>query len=341
MSEDLPGQLLQAMRALTGVPTLEYAAPPERLSGGFWAELLAFRLADAPAGLAGDLVARVMPDPVTARKETAIQAAVADQGFATPAVHLSGGPDAGLGRAFMVMDRVDGIPLLAGLDGVGAITRLPGLFVRIPRVLATTMARLHRLDPARLRVRLAADGSASTTVPALLDGLRSRADVHGRRDLVHAADWLVAHLPPPSADVICHGDLHPFNLLQDGPGHVTVLDWSAGLVAPRDYDVAFTSLLLAEAPVAVPRATRPLVLAGGRLLSRRFLRQYQDDSRVTIDKVSLLWHQSLVCLRALVEVANWASADELDAKAGHPWLACGPAFACRVEKFTAVPVRAR
>jgi aminoglycoside phosphotransferase (APT) family kinase protein len=339
--DDLASRLLQAIRALTNEPTLEYADPPERLTGGFWADLVAFRLAAAPDGLAGDLVARVMPDPQLARKETVIQAVVADQGFPTPAVRLSGDADDGIGRAFMVMDRVNGAPLLAGLDGVGAITRLPSLFARIPRVLAAAMADLHRLDPGPVRARLGTGDGAPTSVPALLDGIRAGAQLHDRGDLVQAADWLAAHPPSPSPEVICHGDLHPFNLLEDASGHVTVLDWSAGLLGPPDYDLAFTSLVLAEPPIAVPRAARPLLRVGGRALSRRFLRQYADCSGVAVDNVSLRWHQSLVCMRALLEVATWVSAGELDAKAGHPWLVCGPAFASRVRKLTAVPVRAR
>lgn len=341
MDDELAPRLLKALRELTDEPRLEYAEPPDRLTGGFWAELVAFRLAAAPDGLAGDLVARVMPDPQMARKETVIQAMVADQGFPTPAVHLAGGPDDGLGRAFMVMDRVNGAPLLAGLDGVGAITALPRLFARIPRVLAVAMADLHRLDPAPVRARLGTGGGASTSVPGLLDRLRAGADLHDRTDLVQAADWLAAHPPSQSPEVICHGDLHPFNLLEDESGHVTVLDWSAGLLGPRDYDLAFTSLVLAEPPIAVPGAARPLLRGGGRQLSRRFLRHYQDCSGVTVDKASLGWHQSLVCMRALVEVAAWVSAGELDTKAGHPWLVCGPAFASRVRKLTGAPVRAR
>ncbi len=329
------------MRTLITTPTLDYTAPPETLAGGFWAELLAFRLVGAPDRLSGDLVARVMPDPVVARKETIIQAEVADQGFPTPTVRLSGGPDDGLGRAFMVMDRVDGRLLLADLDGLDAIKRLPRLFAHIPEVLATAMADLHRLDPAPLRTRLGVESEASLTVPALLALLRAAADLYGRHDLVGAAGWLAANPPSPSPEVICHGDLHPFNLLVDEAGKVTVLDWSAGLLASRAYDVAFTSLVLAEPPIGVPRAARPLVRGGGRLLSRRFLHQYRDRSGVTIDDRSLRWHQSVVCLRALVEVAGWAGAGELDSKAGHPWLVCGPAFASRLSKLTGVSVRPR
>lgn len=81
--------------------------------------------------------------------------------------------------------------------------------------------------------------------------------------------------------------------------------------------------------------------SGGRLLARRFLRRYRDHSGVAINSESLRWHQSVVCLRALVEVAGWASAGELDAKAGHPWLVCGEAFATRVSKLTGVAVRPR
>jgi aminoglycoside phosphotransferase (APT) family kinase protein len=341
MNAPLESNLLAAMRTLTDTPTLEYAAPPERLTGGFWAELVAFRLAGAPDGLSGELVARVMPDPLLARKETILQSEVARQGFSTPTVHLSGGPDDGLGRAFMVMDRADGGPLLAGLDGVGAITRLPRLFARIPEVLATAMADLHRLDPAQVRARLQADGGSSATLPALLEALRAGADLHGRNDLVRAADWLAANTPLSSPEVICHGDLHPFNLLVSQAGTGTVLDWSAGLLAPRAYDAAFTSLVLAEPPLAVQRAARPLVRAGGRLLARRFLRRYRARSGVTIADGSLRWHQSVVCLRALVEVAWWASAGELETRTGHPWLVCGPAFAARLSRLTGVPVRPR
>jgi len=95
MNDPLAAKLLMVLRAATHTPSLEYASPPERLAGGFWAELLAFRLVGAPAELSGDLVARVMPDAALANKETIIQSEVAGQGFSTPVVRLSGGPDAG------------------------------------------------------------------------------------------------------------------------------------------------------------------------------------------------------------------------------------------------------
>ena len=88
-----------------------------------------------------------MPDASIAAKETAFQFEVAAQGYPTPVVRLQRGPEAGIdGRALMIMDLVDGAPLLAGLDGVAAIVKLPSLARRLPVVLAEVLARLHRLD---------------------------------------------------------------------------------------------------------------------------------------------------------------------------------------------------
>jgi len=106
-----------------------------------------------------------------------------------------------------------------------------------------------------------------------------------------------------------------------GLGHV--LDWSAGLLAPAAYDVAFTGLVLAEPPVAVPSMLRPVVRAVGRFLARRFRSAYVRLSRVDVEADSLQWYEGVVCLRALVEVAGWVAAGTADGRTGHPWIVCG------------------
>ena len=275
------GELIGVLRRVTGRPGLEYERAPEAMRGGFWAELLSFSLADPPDGWPAELVARLMPDPGAARKETIVQSAVAAAGFPTPVVRASGGPDSGLGRAFMVMDRAAGRPALAGLDGA--------------------------LTPAAV-------GRLARQLPELLAG--------------------------PVPDVICHGDLHPFNLLADGD-RVTALDWSTALLAPRACDVAFTSLLLGEPPLRVPGWQRPLVRVAGTVLARRFVRGYQRRTAVAIESGQLSWYQAVVCLRVLVEVASWVHQGVPDSRAGHPWLITGPSFARRLTTFTGVTVRAR
>jgi len=337
----LEDDLLEVLRRATSTPTLAFDEPPGRLTGGFWAELVSFRLRGAPDGWQGDLVARVMPDAGGAAKETVVQAEVAAQGYPTPVVHLAGGPGDGLGRAFMVMDLAAGGPLLGGLDGIGAVRALPRLARRLPVELATAMASLHRLDPAPVRARLEGIGGRGIGIDPVVANLAEAAVRCDRPDLVAAAHWLQEHPPIGEVEVICHGDLHPFNLLVAPDGTVTVLDWSASLVAPATYDVAFTGLVLAEPPLAAPAAVQPLIRVAGRLLARRFRRSYIRQAASPIDSASLRWHEGVVCLRALVEVAGWVTAGTTAAREGHPWMVCGPAFAARLATLTGADIRPR
>jgi aminoglycoside phosphotransferase (APT) family kinase protein len=334
---DQSSRLLQALRAATGDPELSYADPPRTLSGGFWAELLAFSLADPPPDWPAELVARIMPEAEVAHKETIVQRAVAAAGFPTPVVRAAG-CDGGLERAFMVMDRAAGAHLLSGLSVAEAITSRRTALRAMPRLLAATMARLHSLDPAPVRDQLGLSFGVPVTLPGLLVTLRRMAGDSGRADLTAAAEWLIDNPLPPAPEVICHGDLHPFNLLVDG-ADVCLLDWSAALIAPSAYDVAFTSLLLAEPPLAVPRALRPVVRRLGARLARQFVARYEQDAGVRVDQGELRWHQGVCCLRALVESASWARQGLTEARADHPWLLCGPAFARRLTVLTGSRVR--
>jgi aminoglycoside phosphotransferase (APT) family kinase protein len=333
----LEDELLAVLRTATG-SDVEYDATPTVLVGGFWAQLVRFRLRGAPEGWRQELVARVMPDSGIAAKETAVQAEVAYQGYPTPAVRLAGGPNDGLGRAFMVMDLATGVPMLSGLGGVAAVAALPKLARRLPVLLADSMTRLHRLDPTPVRARLVRSGASCQGIDPVVTNLGDTAAQLGRNDLAAVATWLAEHRPRREPEVICHGDLHPFNVLVDTDGSITVLDWSAALLAPAAYDVAFTGLILAEPPVAVPRLLRPAVRVAGRWLARRFRDQYRRRSVTELDAHSLSWHEGVVCLRALVEVAGWGADGRIDERRGHPWLICGPAFAARLTALTGTPV---
>jgi len=337
---DLSGSLLEVLRTATTTPNLDYRIEPESLRGGFWADLFTFSLAEPPQAWPGELVLRLMPDPGLAQKETVVQTVVAAAGFPTPAVRVSGGPEGGLGRAFMVMDRAPGAPVLSGLTGIGAITSAIGTLRQIPDLLAVSMANLHALNPDPVRDQLSRPNDVPITLSEALSALHETASNYGRADLTAAARWLIDHPLPSAAEVLCHGDLHPFNLLADGD-HVTVLDWSAALLAPRTHDVGFTSLLLGEPPLLVPAALRPLVRGVGAGLARRFVRRYQLHANVTIEVADLQWHQGVACLRALVEVAGWVRNGLIQNQDGHPWLVSGPAIAGRLSVLTHGHVNAR
>ena len=338
----LPTSLLGVLRRITGDADLAYDGEPVPLTGGFWAELVTFRLANPPAGWAGSLVARVMPDAATAAKETVFQAEVAAEGFATPLVLASGGPSEGVdGRAFMVMTLADGRPLLAGLDGVQALAKLPSLARRLPVVLAKVLAELHHLDPMSVEDGLDRAGVVRPGLETMLDSLRATSEDLGRTDLAAAATWLENHRPITQPVVVCHGDMHPFNLLVDDRGDTTVLDWSAAILAPGTYDLGFTSLVLASPPLVVPGTLQWVVGLAGRALSRRFIRSYERASGRRVDPRSLAWHQGVVCVRALVEVAGWVAAGTIDGRAGHPWVIAGDTFASRLRDLTGVEVTPR
>lgn len=339
---ELTGGLLDLLREHLAEPALRYEGEPTRLTGGFWAELISFRVVPAPPDWDRPLVARVMPDSATALKESAFQFEVARQGYPTPTVRLMRGADAGLhGRALMVMDLAEGGPLLGGLDGVAAIAKMPTLARRLPTVLAEVLARLHDLETGPIMQRVEATGTPRPDIDSMLDHLRSTAEQLDRPALAAVATWLANHRPTAEPKVACHGDMHPFNVLVDEDGQPTVLDWSAAVIAPAGYDLGFTSLMLAEPPLVVPRMLKPLIRSAGRWLERRFLRQYEARAGVRVDAATLSWYQGLICLRALTEVAGWAAAGTLRDREGHPWVIAGDAFASRLRALTGVEVPPR
>jgi aminoglycoside phosphotransferase (APT) family kinase protein len=202
------------------------------------------------------------------------------------------------------------------------------------------MARLHALDPAPVRNKLGQAGSAPVTIEGMLGAIAEAAADFKRPDLASASGWLITHPVPPAPEVICHGDLHPFNLLADD-GQFTVLDWSAALLAPRAYDVAFTAFMLAEPPLDVPGQVRQFVRWTGRRLASHFVRHYQAHAGTEVSAAELRWHHAVVCLRSLTDVASWVHSGELSQRAGHPWLISGDAMATLLREVTGTAVRPR
>jgi aminoglycoside phosphotransferase (APT) family kinase protein len=281
-----------------------------------------------------DVVLRVVPHPEMGAKEIAVQAALAQAGAPTPTVHLTGPAGGPLGDAWAVMDLAPGEPLLAGLDGAAALRQLPRILARLPAQLADTMAAVHRIDPGPLVLRVrAAAPTVALTLDELWLPLRAGAELTGRNDLADALDTLADHPPPHGETVLCHGDLHPFNLLRDGE-RISVLDWTAALVAPPAYDVALTWLLLRYPPLAAPPALRPIVGAGATVLARRFLHSYRR-ANPTADLTNLDWYTALHATRILIDLATWQNTDDPRAS-GHPWHLIAPGAATELTRTTGI-----
>ncbi len=314
MSNTTTDQLRNALRSVTGVDDLDWATPPTPLHGGFWAEMYTVELADPPVSLAGRLVARIMPDPDTAAFETVVQRHVHDCGLPVPAIRAASGPTSELDRAWTLMDHSPGQPMLSGLTAIGAVRRVPALYRRLPDLLAEAAAHLHRcpIDGPDLDNHHGRAG-----IHPFLVRIADQADAIGRHDLARTARSLSDRAPVER--VICHGDLHPFNLLVDGD-RWTILDWSTAVIADPHYDLGFTTLMLSNPPLGGPAPVRAIARTVGNRLARRFLRTYSHLSGTPVDPNRLAWGRTVHALRALVEVATWEAHHQLEHHAGHPWL---------------------
>ena len=308
--------LIVALRNQLGVPDLAWATAPSPLAGGFWAELYVVELANAPVELQGQLVARVMPDPETAAFEIAAQRHVSLSGLSAPTIRASAGPTDDLDRAWCLMDFAAGQPLLSGLNASTAIKQAPMLLRRLPDLLAQAAAGLHAIPVGGLHEQLAGQDRQADIEHSLVR-LAALAASIGRDDLArHAAELTIGR---PDSTVICHGDMHPFNLLVDGD-RWTLIDWSNATIADRHYDLAYTTLMLSNPPLGGPPPVRFAVRTIGRRISNRFLHTYARLTGLPIDTTRLTWGRRVHALRAVVEMATWESQGHLDVHASHPWL---------------------
>ncbi len=318
--------MLAHLRDQFHAPDLALKGDSRRLTGGFWAELWALPLqGQGTSGLPEELVLRLAPDATLAEWEVTVQSGVAAQGYPTPRIHSSyTAPTAGE-RAWYVMEFAAGAPLIGNLSGARAIRSLPRLATSLPDTLARAAADLHRLDPEPIAAALADIAGHTVGVDGLVDRYRKRADELGHVALQRTLTRLVATMPGVQPNVICHGDLHPFNVLSLGNKWV-VLDWTPSQVAHPAYDLAFTHLLLANPPLALPRAVRPIVNAAARRLAKRFLTTYRTLGPYPIDPDTFEWFRTLQACRIMIDLAGWEADGTLAVRARHPWLLMRPAI---------------
>lgn len=316
--------VLDHLRRQFDLPDLQLGSPPVRLSGGFWAEMWTLNLTTpVDGGLPAKVVLRLAPDAELARWETILQTSVAEQHYPTPAVHATDFTPTGGDRAWSVMDHADGIPLLGGLSGIRALVSLPRLASGLPDTLARAAADLHRLDPGPVETALTEAANRTIGIEGLLEHYQTRAFELADKPLQRSWQRLAGTRPDTELRVVCHGDLHPFNILAHN-GHITVLDWTAGQIAHPAYDLAYTHLLLANPPLNAPRPLRPIIKAAAGRIANRFISTYRSLSPHAIEPATLDWYNDLHGCRILTDLATWHATDEPDTHRGHPWLTIEP-----------------
>ena len=291
--DELARRFVAHLRTVLGEPRLELAGAPEVLTGGFDTEIVAVRLRSAPPPWMRPLVLRVLRAhhiPGMVLREQAVHNALADAGYPVPRVLLATTDPAALGAAFLVMERVAGVPLIEA-NPLG-----------MHRVLLDAQLRLHDVDPAPV-VRALGPAIAFDGYLATLEERSLRATLTG---LAPAVRWLRARRPPADVPpVICHGDLHPRNVLIDAGRLTGVLDWPNTVVAEPAFDVASTRNILRLVPAAiasVPGPLRRLVRLGQPILAWRYLAGYRRRRPVAAER--LAYYEVAAAMRALVRVGE-------------------------------------
>lgn len=292
-------QLLEALGAHLQGEGPRFGEPLQALAGGFSNEIFRFRLDDAPPPFDEPLVLRLTTDARDTAREAIIQDGVASLGYPAPAVLLQGGPASPFGRPFLVTALAPGVPF----DDTITVRTALGALRRVGAQMAGTMADLHGIPTEPIAGRLAAEGwplEALDSLAVLAEVDEWAASGSSSSDLARWSRVLKENQPSFAPPVVCHGDLHAFNLLFDRGEVVSVLDWELARLADPAYDVGRTLLLLRHAPYPMPRPVRTVVRPVAAWLARRFEEHYL--ARRPIDRHDLQWHEALHCVRTLAIV---------------------------------------
>jgi Ser/Thr protein kinase RdoA (MazF antagonist) len=205
------------------------------------------------------------------------------------------------GRPGLVIERLEGEDLLTLLG------RRPWRVASVARTLGGVHASLH-----------------ATTAPDSLPELRAELRERLRSDLV-PQDVREAVLPlldgMPDGDRLCHGDLHPGNLLPRGDGSHVAIDWSMAARGDPAADVARTRLLIlgAALPAETPAPVARLMELGRRLLWRGYLREYERRRGAPLDEAAVAtWERIWAAARLAENIAEERKALLGLARAGPP-----------------------
>ena len=284
--DQIAAVLLKYLQTELGDASLALDSPLTRLQGGFETLIYRFTLQGAKAEFSKPLVLRLFPayhGLEKAGRESAIQNALADQGFPVPRIYFTCTDLTLLDGAFCIMEFIEGDSMLAA-----PIEALPVMLGRL-------QAWLHDIDPRPIVEKLRERGVNEDRVSWRLAWMNEYAEKSypWLRDGVR---WLLENRPPePEKLSVCHGDFHPINILMKAGTVAGVLDWGSFLIADPALDVAFTLELI------ILIGNRVLPLTEIDALIEKYLEAYADKRPLAFDRLD--YYRVLRCIAALIEGA--------------------------------------
>jgi aminoglycoside phosphotransferase (APT) family kinase protein len=235
--------LLAYLAQRLDVSDLSFAEEPEQVTHGWETYIYTFRLAGAglEPGWARPLILRIYPGEDQAQKaegEAAIQRFAAERGYPAPLPLAVEATNDALGRPFMIMERVPGIPMR---------DRMAGNLATVPRaaaLMADAHVALHRLPVDGCTIP--SDGLLVDRQFPLISLMLVYLGVELPKDAEEPLAWLKAHkgMVVPEEVSLCHHDFHPLNIMVDDDNRVSVLDWSQAALGDRHSDLARSVVLL-------------------------------------------------------------------------------------------------
>jgi len=286
-----PDRFRALLRERLGSETLDFGEWPTLLGRGGEAVVEAFTLeglAGPHRGWAVPLVLRrleAQKGAMQLRWEAAVHDALHELGYPVPRVlHVETDP-APLGAPFLIAERVPGEVMLEAVTRPAALAsqphRFPGLIFdalfRVPKLMAESQARLHALDPAPLRERLADAGLSADEVrfDTWLERIGRNLRDAGLDGLVEGHAWLERNRPTQPREVIGHGDFIFTNLCVMSGRITGVFDWSTVGLAEPAWDVAATLARLRSNVPGTPAWVAWITRRVQGAMERRYLEAYE------------------------------------------------------------------
>ncbi len=232
--------------------------------------------------------------------EAAVQTFVHDCGVPAPAVALREPGSTIEGRRWFVMELLPGSPAMEGTNARQLVGGLRRMYRDMPRQTAEVHLALHRLDPTPL---VDSFGELAT-IERMWAHITKPTDDDRSHPLAPGHEWLMRNVPQQRSPlVLCHGDSWGGNLLVDH-GEVTgLIDWTLATVAEPALEIAFLTMALSLAPVAMPRPIQRVAQRVGRRLAVAYRSIYESGSDA--DLRSVPYYEALRCLLELDGVVSY------------------------------------